>query len=186
MIDLISLTSRGVVVRRFAVNQTHDANALQQISQRILGTASIGAVKELVESIIERDAAYAFAKITCVPAAGTDRHRQVLVLSPDPNQPPPVQEQIIGQLMLRDASQVALFKREDGLFRVEGQPIGTDFATGPEPVSLTPQALEGSSVNPMSTMVKLIEQSRSFEHQVRMVKEAKSNDESGASMMRVT
>lgn len=38
---------------------------------------------------IERDAAYAFAKITCVPAAGTDRHRQVLVLSPDPNQPPP-------------------------------------------------------------------------------------------------
>ena len=104
----------------------------------------------------------------------------------DPNQPPPVQEQIIGQLMLRDASQVALFKREDGLFRVEGQGPGTDFATGPEPVSLTPQALEGSSVNPMATMVKLIEQSRSFEHQVRMVKEAKSNDESGASMMRVT
>ncbi len=40
-------------------------------------------------SRIERDAAYAFAKITCVPAAGTDRHRQVLVLSPDPNHPPP-------------------------------------------------------------------------------------------------
>jgi len=32
---------------------------------------------------IERDAAYAFAKITCVPAAGADRHRQVLVLSQD-------------------------------------------------------------------------------------------------------
>ncbi len=40
-------------------------------------------------SRIERDAAFAFAKITCVPAAGTDRHRQVLVLSPDPNHPPP-------------------------------------------------------------------------------------------------
>ncbi|MFM9967909.1 MAG: rod shape-determining protein MreC [Burkholderiales bacterium] len=38
---------------------------------------------------IERDAAYAFAKITCIPAAGADRHRQVLVLSPDPNQAPP-------------------------------------------------------------------------------------------------
>jgi len=107
------------------------------------------------------------------------------VFGRDPSQSnaPPV---LLGQLMLRDASQVALFKREDGLFRVEGQAPGTDFATGPEPVSLTPQALEGSSVNPMGTMVKLIEQSRSFEHQVRMVKEAKSNDESGASMMRVT
>ena len=39
-------------------------------------------------SRIERDAAYAFAKITCVPAAGTDRHRQVLVLSQDVNLAP--------------------------------------------------------------------------------------------------
>ena len=37
---------------------------------------------------IERDAAYAFAKITCAPAAGTDRHNQVLVLSSDENLPP--------------------------------------------------------------------------------------------------
>ena len=34
---------------------------------------------------IERDAAYAFAKIACVPAAGTDRHNQVLVLATDAN-----------------------------------------------------------------------------------------------------
>lgn len=32
-------------------------------------------------SRIERDAAYSFAKITCVPTAGTDRNRQVLVLA---------------------------------------------------------------------------------------------------------
>jgi flagellar basal-body rod protein FlgF len=51
---------------------------------------------------------------------------------------------------------------------------------------LTPQALEGSSVNPMASMVKLIEQSRSFEHQVRMIKESKANDESGASMMKAS
>ena len=104
----------------------------------------------------------------------------------DPNQPGPPQEQPIGRLLVRDASQVALFKREDGLFRVDEKPLGTDFATGPEPVSLTPQALEGSSVNPMASMVKLIEQSRSFEHQVRIIKESKSNDESGASMMKVS
>jgi rod shape-determining protein MreC len=38
---------------------------------------------------IERDAAYAFAKISCVPTAGTGHHRQVLVLSQEVNAPPP-------------------------------------------------------------------------------------------------
>ena len=37
----------------------------------------------------------------------------------------------------------------------------------------------------MAAMVKLIDQSRSFEQQVRIIKEAKSNDEAGASMMKV-
>lgn len=37
---------------------------------------------------IERDAAYAFAKIACLPTAGTDRHNQVLVLARDANLPP--------------------------------------------------------------------------------------------------
>ena len=103
----------------------------------------------------------------------------------DPAQQGVPQQQIIAQLLLKDASGTALAKREDGLFKVDGKPPGTDFATGTGPVSLTPQALEGSSVNPMTSMVKLIEQSRSFEHQVRIIKESKSNDESGASMMKV-
>lgn len=37
---------------------------------------------------IERDAAYAFAKISCTPAAGTGRNRHVLVLSQDFAVPP--------------------------------------------------------------------------------------------------
>jgi rod shape-determining protein MreC len=41
---------------------------------------------------IERDAAYSFAKITCVPAAGTDQNRQVLVLSREAGLPPPPAE----------------------------------------------------------------------------------------------
>ena len=41
---------------------------------------------------IERDAAYSFAKITCIPAAGTDQNRQVLVLSQDAGLPPPPAE----------------------------------------------------------------------------------------------
>jgi len=31
----------------------------------------------------------------------------------------------------------------------------------------------------------LVEQSRSFEHQVQMIKESKSNDESGATMLKL-
>jgi flagellar basal-body rod protein FlgF len=108
------------------------------------------------------------------------------IFAADPTQPGVPQEQLIGTLLLRDASATNLIKREDGLFRVDEKPLGTDFASGPEPVSLTPKALEGSSVNPMASMVKLIEQSRSFEHQIRMIKESKSNDESGASMMKVS
>jgi len=38
---------------------------------------------------VERDATYAFAKITLAPIAGTDRYRQVLVLSNEAKAPPP-------------------------------------------------------------------------------------------------
>ena len=38
-------------------------------------------------SRVERDAAYAFARIQCVPIAGTERHRQVLVLAHDAKLP---------------------------------------------------------------------------------------------------
>jgi len=40
---------------------------------------------------IERDAAYAFARITLAPTAGTDRYRQVLVLSSEPQAPAPTE-----------------------------------------------------------------------------------------------
>jgi cell shape-determining protein MreC len=42
---------------------------------------------------IERDAAYAFARISLAPTAGTDRYRQVLVLSNESKPPPPQEEQ---------------------------------------------------------------------------------------------
>lgn len=37
---------------------------------------------------IERDAAYSFAKITCIPVAGTDQNRQVLILTREAGLPP--------------------------------------------------------------------------------------------------
>lgn len=91
---------------------------------------------------------------------------------------------LVGRLLLRDASQTKLERREDGLF----QPMGgenKDITNGTKPPSLTPNALEGSNVNAMEILVKLMDQSRSFEQQVRIIKEIKGTDESGASMMKL-
>jgi rod shape-determining protein MreC len=51
-------------------------------------------------SRIESDAAYSFAKITCIPIAGTDQNRQVLVLSQEANRPsaPVETESVAGKL----------------------------------------------------------------------------------------
>lgn len=92
----------------------------------------------------------------------------------------------IDRLNLKDASAVELSRREDGLFKVHGQPDGADFTNGPELPVVVPQALEGSNVNPMEAMTRLIDHSRSFEMQIRMIKETKGIDESGASMMRTS
>jgi flagellar basal-body rod protein FlgF len=102
----------------------------------------------------------------------------------DPAQPqaPAV---FIDQLMLRDASQVNLGRRTDGLFRVEGQPDGSDFPTGPDLPRLIPQALEGSNVNAIYAMTRLIDHSRTFEAQIRAIKEAKGIDENGSSLMKL-
>jgi flagellar basal-body rod protein FlgF len=62
--------------------------------------------------------------------------------------------------------------------------INGDFQGGPNLPTLTAQALESSNVNPVTAMVKLIDFSRSFESQIRVIKEAKSLDESGSSMLK--
>jgi len=94
---------------------------------------------------------------------------------------PPV---LLGNLLLRDASQTKLQRREDGLFKVADAAAGQDITPGPNLPSLTAGALEGSNVNALEVMVKLIEQSRSFEQQINMIKEAKTTDESGSTMMK--
>ena len=93
---------------------------------------------------------------------------------------------ILGQLMLRDASEMPLTRRADGLF----QPLvaefqGKDFPTGAQPVSLVSGALEGSNVNPVEAMIKMMDISRSFESKIKTIAEIKSVDESGASMLRL-
>jgi flagellar basal-body rod protein FlgF len=92
----------------------------------------------------------------------------------------------LGQLMLRDASQTQLVRREDGLFESRAADFkGKDFPTGPQPVSVSPGMLEGSNVNPVATMVKMLDFSRQFDMQLKLVKETQSIDEAGSTMMRL-
>lgn len=91
---------------------------------------------------------------------------------------------LVERMLMRDASKTQLERREDGLFQPLGGE-GKDITNGTKPPSLTANALEGSNVNAMEILVKLMDQSRSFEQQVRIIKEVKGSDEAGASMMKL-
>lgn len=106
------------------------------------------------------------------------------VYAKDPAQPGAAASVFIDQLRLRDATDVKLGRRQDGLFKVDGQPDGADIAAGNPPAKLIPQALEGSNVSAIEAMTRLIDQSRSFETQIRIIKETKGLDESGSTMMK--
>jgi flagellar basal-body rod protein FlgF len=93
------------------------------------------------------------------------------------------QPELLGQLMLRDASATAVNRREDGLFEAQEQ-VG-DFATGPEPVSISVGSLEGSNVNPIEVMVSLLDLYRSFETQLKIIKNAEDIDTGGTKMMSI-
>ena len=113
-----------------------------------------------------------------------DRNPDGTIYAADPAQTGAVQQTLIGRLLLRDASTTQLERREDGLFGPMGK-LGADVTGGPKLPSLTAGALEGSNVNAMMAMVKLMDQSRSFEHQVRNIKESKNADEAGATMLKL-
>jgi flagellar basal-body rod protein FlgF len=102
----------------------------------------------------------------------------------DPAQAGTVAPVLIANIMLRDASTTPLQRREDGLFAVAGAPKGQDITPGPIKPGLTSGAVEGSNVNAIGVMVKMMDQARSFEMQVNMIKESKTCDESGATMMK--
>jgi flagellar basal-body rod protein FlgF len=91
---------------------------------------------------------------------------------------------LIDRLLLRDADGVKLSRRVDGLFAIEGQPVGTDLPATTNLLSVNPKCLEGSNVNALSVMVRLMDLSRSFEMNVNVIKQSKDSDESGATMMR--
>jgi len=80
----------GMLDLRFMAANADIRNGDTLVTSGIDGTYPPGLPVATVARI-ERDAAYAFAKITLTPAAGTDRYRQVLVLSNEAKAPPPAE-----------------------------------------------------------------------------------------------
>jgi len=92
---------------------------------------------------------------------------------------------LVGKLRLRDAEGIDLERRPDGLFAVNKQPPGTDIPAPTKPLTVIPKAVEGSNVNSVEALTKLLDHARSFESQVRVMKDMKNLDESGSSMMKL-
>jgi len=82
----------GMLDLRFMAANADIKNGDTLVTSGIDGTYPAGLPVATVARI-ERDAAYAFARISLVPTAGTDRYRQVLVLSNESKPPPPQEEQ---------------------------------------------------------------------------------------------
>ena len=82
----------GMLDLRFMAANADIKNGDVLVTSGIDGTYPPGLPVATVARI-ERDAAYAFARITLAPIAGTDRYRQVLVLSNEARPPPPQVEQ---------------------------------------------------------------------------------------------
>ena len=89
--------------------------------------------------------------------------------------------QIVDRLKLVSTKGSDTVKGLDNLLKVRGGgtlPANLD-------ATLTAGALEGSNVNMTQALVDMIENQRSYEVQANMMKEAKSMDESAASLMRL-
>lgn len=93
----------------------------------------------------------------------------------------PANPQRVDGLKLVNAAGSGIAKGVDGLFReVNGGALPQDpLAT------VTAGSVEGSNVNTTNALVQMIEASRAYEAQVKMIDTAKQLDDGGASLMRL-
>ena len=111
------------------------------------------------------------------------RDGTIFALDPDEDGAEP---QPVGELMLRDASGTPLLRREDGLYTPKDPADGGDFASGIVPVSVRSEMLEGSNVNPIEVMVSILDMQRSFETQLKIIKNSEEMDRDGTNLMRIS
>ena len=93
---------------------------------------------------------------------------------------------LVDRLRILDGSAEMFERREDGLFKVSGKPEGSTFTSGPVLPKVMPNSLEGSNVSSVEALTRLMDHSRTFELQIKIIKETKSLDESGATLMKAT
>jgi len=87
---------------------------------------------------------------------------------------------VIGRLkMVTPTAEDPLKRGDDGLFRS----TSTDPLPNDAQARLEAGALEGSNVNPIETMVGMIQTARQFEVQMRLLQTAESNDRSAGQLL---
>ena len=78
----------------------------------------------------------------------------------------------VGRIKLVNPPENDLVRGDDGLFRTRSG----DEAVSDENVKLVPEALEGSNVNTVDAMVRMISLARQFEMQMKAISSAEAND----------
>ena len=118
--------------------------------------------------------------ITLPPADSTriDKDGAIWIVPPggDPKNP-----QQVDRLKLVSPQGSKIAKGIDGLFRVEG---GGALPSDPQ-AKLVARSLEGSNVEPTKALVDMIEASRSWDMQLKLITTARDIDGSSADLMRL-
>jgi flagellar basal-body rod protein FlgF len=119
--------------------------------------------------------------ITLPPAdsisIGKDGQIWIVPQGGDPKSP-----QAVDTIKLVSPQGSTIKKGIDGLFHVNG---GGALPSDPD-ATLTSKSLEGSNVNASATLVDMIDASRSWEAQVKMLTTAQDMDKSAASLMQIS
>jgi flagellar basal-body rod protein FlgF len=92
---------------------------------------------------------------------------------------PPNTVAMIDQLKLVNPPEGSMQRGDDGLFRTaDGNPADPDPA-----VTIAPESLEGSNVNPVAAMVSMIANARQFQLQTKMLQTADQNEQSANQLL---
>ncbi len=188
--DLIRMDAGPVMAtgRPMDVAMADGAVLAVQGSDGVLAFTRRGDLKVNIQGQLENGSGHLVlgenGPITIPPGLMVNINVDGSVFARNPAQEGAATDVLIDRLRLRDASATSLARRSDGLFKIAEKPDGTDIdITGLE-LRVIPQALESSNVSAIEAMTRLMNQSRSFETQIKIIKETKSLDEAGASMMK--
>ena len=119
--------------------------------------------------------------ISIPPAASINIDAQgrifIVLVGGDPNQP-----QEVDRLKLVAPAGSDIAKGLDGLFRVKGGGVLPDDPDA----RITSRSLEGSNVSATEALVEMIEASRSWDAQLKIIGDARDNDAATASLMQLS